>query len=168
MRGMSLPEARCCLFERFQENLKYEPRQAIRMEKPLETTWVSPKIGRGRVSGNHQSGANSMRQVDGVSYMALPAGSVGEGELKKRTMAFASTSIWEKAAPSSHPDAGQFISSLYVSGTFQAAATMLELRRSESELVCVNPLSRTLWACTLPHGSMVMPFFTLRGASPKL
>ena len=38
-----------------------------------------------------------------------------------------------KLPPSSHPDARQFSSSLYVSGAFQSAAPVLEHRGSESE-----------------------------------
>ena len=50
--------------------MKHEPRQAICMEKALETAWVDPQVGWGRASGNHQGGANSVSHVDGVSYMA--------------------------------------------------------------------------------------------------
>ena len=62
-----------------------------------------------------------------------PGGSVGGG-LINGTMASASTSVWEKAAlPSSCLDAGQLSSSAYVSGAFQAAAPVLELRGDECE-----------------------------------
>ena len=77
-----------------------------------------------------------MSQAHGVLDMA-PAcqfcDSV-EAELRKGTMAFASKSVWEKAAPppSSHCDARQFSSSFYISDGFQSAAIVLELRGSES------------------------------------
>ena len=76
-RDVGLTEARCCLFERTEENLKHEPRQAILIEKPLETALVGPKVAWGRASGNHQCGANSGSQADGVSVLAPASGSVG-------------------------------------------------------------------------------------------
>ena len=39
------------------------------MEKLLEMVWMGPQVEWGRVSGNHQGGANSVSQVDGVSNM---------------------------------------------------------------------------------------------------
>ena len=69
------------------------------MKKPLETAWVGLESVWGRASENHQGGANSVGQVDGVSEM-VPAcqfcGSVGRA-LRKETMASATTSVWEKA-----------------------------------------------------------------------
>ena len=62
---------------------------------------MDPKVGWGRASGNHQRGANNVRQVHGVSHM-VPACRfcVSEGlGLRKGTVASASTSVWEKAAP---------------------------------------------------------------------
>ena len=44
---MRLTEAKSCLSDRFEEKLKPKPRQAIRMEKPLETACVGPKVGLG-------------------------------------------------------------------------------------------------------------------------
>ena len=71
------------------------------------------------------------------------AGSVGE-ELIKGTMASVSISVWEKDAPSSsHPDAGQFSSSPYVSGAFKNVVSVLELRGSES--MCDPFLRNCLW-----------------------
>ena len=58
------------LLERFGENLKHKPRQAICMEKTLETAWVVLKIEQDSASGNHQSGVNSRSQVNGISDMA--------------------------------------------------------------------------------------------------
>ena len=53
------------------------------MEKPLETAWVGQKIGWGRASGNHQGGANSVSQVDGVSDV-VPACWLCVGRAQKR------------------------------------------------------------------------------------
>ena len=39
-------------------------------KNPLETAWVGPKVVWGRASGNHQGGANSVSQVNGVPDMA--------------------------------------------------------------------------------------------------
>ena len=52
-----------------------------------------------------------------------------------------------KWLPSSYPDARHFTSSPYVSNACQAAVLALELRRSESEKVCVwaQTLRRTVW-----------------------
>ena len=77
-----LAEARC-LFERIWKSLKHGLRQAIHMEKALETGWMGPKVGWGRASGNHQGGANGVSQVDGDSDIAPPAISVGEGPAKE-------------------------------------------------------------------------------------
>ena len=57
-----------------------------------------------RASGNHQGGANSVSQIDGVSDMVPAASSVAcgaGGGLRKATVASASPSVLEKAAPSS-------------------------------------------------------------------
>lgn len=53
----------------------------------------------------------------GVPDTALPAGSV-VGRLKKGTVVSAGTCGWEKAPHGSHPVAGQFSATLYVSGNF--------------------------------------------------
>ena len=70
----------------------------------------------GKASENHQGGANHVSQVGGESDMAT-ASFVGEG-VRKGKMASASPAVWEKAAPGSCPDAGQFSSSLFVSDVF--------------------------------------------------
>lgn len=69
------------------------------MEKPVKVAWVDLEVGWGEVSGNHQNGVNGVSQIDGNSVM-VPACQcrLGEGRLKKGTMASTSTSIWEKAA----------------------------------------------------------------------
>ena len=71
------------------------------MKKPLEIVGVGLKVGWDMVSGNHQRGANSVSQVDGVLDM-VPAcqlcGYLHRG-LRKGTMASASTFVREKAAP---------------------------------------------------------------------
>ena len=61
------------------------------MEKPLETATVNPKFGYARAERNHQAGAYSVMESQ---MRCLPAVSVGEG-----TMASASISVQEKAAP---------------------------------------------------------------------
>lgn len=80
---MGHAEAKCCLFERFQEKLKYELRQAIHMEKPLETDSVGLNIGWGRASWNHQGRANCVSHVDGILDMVPPASSLREGSSKE-------------------------------------------------------------------------------------
>ena len=54
----------------------------------------------GTEAGNHQGGANSVSQVDGVSDKVSSAlcGSV-RGGLRRGAMASASSSVWEKAVP---------------------------------------------------------------------
>ena len=73
------------------------------MEKPLETASIGLKFGWVRISGNHQDGANSMRQIDGVSDVVSACWFCGflEGGLRKSTVTSVSTSVREKAAP--HP-----------------------------------------------------------------
>lgn len=51
---------------------------------------------------------------------------------QQKNMAFAITSVWEKAAPSALV-LKQFSSFPYALGFFQAAVVVLELRDSESE-----------------------------------
>ena len=71
------------------------------MKKPQETAWIGLQVGWGRASENHQGEANSVSQVGVVSDMELTCqlfGSVGEG-IRKRTVASASISVWENAAP---------------------------------------------------------------------
>lgn len=53
---------------------KHERRQAFPVIKPLESAWVSTKVGWGRVSGNHDGGLN----MGGKSDMA-PAGRLHGG-----------------------------------------------------------------------------------------
>ena len=86
-----------------------------------------------KASGNHQGRVNSVNQVDGVSDMPPPAGSVAEGSSKEQWPLPALPSGRKLYPPtSSYPDAGGFCSSPYFSGSFQAAASELELRVSES------------------------------------
>ena len=132
------------LVERIQENLKHGIRQAICMEKPLETAWVDPKVGWGMAPGNHQSGENSVSQSDGISDMVTTCQLCAfmGGGLRKGTVASASTSVWGRAAPSSCPDARQFRSSPCVSNTFLSDAPVLELRESESNKFVCGPFKR--------------------------
>ena len=58
---------------------------------------MGPKVGWAGVSGNHQGGANRSM---GSRIWCPPACSVGLGMLSRGTTAPASTSVWEKAAPS--------------------------------------------------------------------
>ena len=117
------------MFERFQESPKYEAREAICVEKPLETAWMGLKVGWGGLSGNHQGGANSVSQVGRGSAMLLACQLCGVG-LRKGTMASASTFLLsESSLPSSfRSDARQFISYPNVPGAFQSAAPVPQLR----------------------------------------
>ena len=72
-------------------------------------------------------------------WLCLTRGGLSEG-----TVASLTTSVWEKAAPRSHPDAGKFSSSLYIPSTFQSAAPMLEPRANESAEVFLWALSEEL------------------------
>ena len=90
------------MFERIFKNLKHGPRQAICIEKPLETAWVILKVGWARTSRNHQGGSNCVSQAHGVSNMVLTwqlCGSVSGG-LRKGTIASASILSGRKMSPS--------------------------------------------------------------------
>ena len=50
--------------------MKHEPREAICMEKLLETAWVSMKVRWGGASGTHQGRVNRVSLVDRLSDMA--------------------------------------------------------------------------------------------------
>ena len=77
------------------------------------------------------------------------------GGLIQGTMASESTSVWEKATPPAL--AGQISSSLYVVGSFQAAASALELRTSESMYVLCGPFKRNAWdsRISLSHSATI-------------
>ena len=68
------------------------------MKKPLEMAWMGPQGGWGRVLGNHQEGVSNVSQGDGDSDVT-PVYACSGGGLSRGTMASASTSVWEKAAP---------------------------------------------------------------------
>ena len=68
------------------------------MKKPLEMAWMGPQAGWGRVLGNHQEGVSNVSQGDGDSDVT-PVYACSGGGLSRGTMASASTSVWEKAAP---------------------------------------------------------------------
>ena len=100
------------------------------------------KVGLGRISGNHHGKANSVKQPDRDSDMApasLFSSPVGGrvGAFRKGTVASDSILSGRKLLPSSCHDAGHFILSLCA---FQSAAPVLELRGSESMLVCAQAL----------------------------
>ena len=64
------------------------------MEKPLEKAWVSSQVEWwGRISGNHQGRANSVRQVDGDSNRELPLLAVLGTGLNKGTRVSARASV---------------------------------------------------------------------------
>ena len=70
------------------------------MGRPLEAAWVGPKVGWGSVSESpewdkqYEPGWWSLRHVAHQSALWLCG-----GRLRKWTVASASTSVWEKAAP---------------------------------------------------------------------
>ena len=92
--------------ERFWESPKHEPKQAICMEKPLETAWVGPYSGWGVFLGNHQGQASSVSTIDGAADVVL-ASWLCWGGISKGAMASANISVLKKAAPppSSCPEA---------------------------------------------------------------
>ena len=115
----------------------------------METALLGPKVELGRTSGNQQDKANSVNQHDEISDMApacLFCGSVGVGvggrlgAFRKGTVASDSILSGRKLLPSSCHDARHFILSLCAFGAFQSAAPVLELRGSESMLVCAQAL----------------------------
>ena len=103
------------------------------MKKPLEKAWMGPQAGWSEVSGNHQSEANRVGQVNGVSDME-PACRLCGGRAHQGTMASASTFVWQNSALlSSRPGAGHFSSSPYVPVDVWTAAQAMELRVTESK-----------------------------------
>ena len=64
--------------------------------------WVGPKVGRAESQRINRVGQQCVSQVDGDLYMD-PACQVCRGQLSKRTMASASTWVWEKAVPPPPP-----------------------------------------------------------------
>ena len=64
---------------------------------------MGPKVGWGGASGNQQDRTNNVNQIDAVLDMVLACGVCGAGGLRKGTMAFVSTSVWEKAVPQLSP-----------------------------------------------------------------
>ena len=109
--------------------------------------WANTGHSRGKATGNCLAGSESWvrwdlrewlgygKQCEPGSWMESqiwrpPAGFVGGGLIKGK-MTSVDTS-GRKLPPSSRPNVGQFNSSPYVSGAFQTAASVLELRGSES------------------------------------
>ena len=77
-----------------------------------------------------------MNQVYGVSDVCLGLCESVGGGLKKRSKASLPVVLsWRKLSPSSCLDARHLSSSFYVTGAFQGATPVLELRGSESEQV---------------------------------
>ena len=90
-------------------------------DKPFiwKSSLGGPEVGRDRVSGDPQGGANSVSQVGRGSAMLLACQLCGVG-LRKGTMASACL------------DARYVSFSQYATGAFQAATPVLEFRGSES------------------------------------
>ena len=85
---------------------------------------------------NHQGGTDSVSHIGRSPIWSLPVCQLGDsvgGRLRKGTMLLPAFLSWRKLSPSSCPDARQCSSSLYVSGSFQSADPVLELRVSEFE-----------------------------------
>ena len=99
--------------------MKLEPRPAIHMEKLLLTAVSSVGHSLRDLHGK----AHSVSQVNGVSDMAPACQLCGSAHL----------SVWENLSPSSCLDASHLSFSLYATGAFQAATSLLELRGNESE-----------------------------------
>ena len=110
--------------------MERDPRPAINMEKQLG--WART-LGGAESLGISNVG-QSVSQVDGISDMAPACWLCSRGgRVRKGTMASFCLSVWENSVPSSHLDARHFSSSLYATGSFQAATLMLELRGSKSD-----------------------------------
>ena len=67
------------------------------MENPLEMAWKGPQVAWHSMSGNHQSRAKSVSQVDELRYGSQLLALQGEGSAKEQWPLPAL--IWEKAAP---------------------------------------------------------------------
>ena len=88
------------------------------VEKPLEIAPVGLQVGWVGVLRNHQGQVNGVARLMETQIWRMTGSSLGRG-LRKGTVASASTSIWEKAAPPPLVfKARQFSSSLY--GTFSS------------------------------------------------
>ena len=85
------------------------------MEKSLEIAWVGPQVGWGRVSGNQQSGANSVTQVDGDLDMTPMCQICGRRAQKRNNGLCQHFYLGENSLFSSHPEGKQFRFSPYVS-----------------------------------------------------
>ena len=108
--------------------MKHEPRPAIHVEKLIG--WVH-KLGGTESLGISRVGQTVLARL--MESASLPALWHCWGSVQKRDVAPAHISVWKKLFPSSHLDARHFSSSLYVTGAFQAATPVLELRGNESE-----------------------------------
>ena len=84
----------------------------------METAWVGPKLGGAGPQRITWVGQTAWTRLMESQIRHPPAGSVG-AQLRKGTMASASTSVWDKAAPLAHTGAEQFSFSPYVSGDFK-------------------------------------------------
>ena len=122
------------------------------MDNPLEVSWWAHKLGGVGVSGNFKGRVDSVRLM---LYSDLSLSESPKGGLSKGTMASASTSVWERAAPPAlipKPD----ISSLNVSGAFRAALPALGLRVSLSKSMHKAPYEDHLDSRSPPFYSAVI------------
>ena len=105
--------------------------------KATGNDWVDPHVRWSRVLGNHQGGVPSVSQIDGDSDMTPATWLCSAwGGLRERSGLCQHFCLVESAPlPSrlSHSDARQFSFSLFVPGSFQDAAPVLELKGGESE-----------------------------------
>ena len=116
LTGRESHEVSCCLFDMIQQVMKPESRPAIHMKKQLG--WAQ-KLGGTEFLETSKASQTVLARLMVSQIGHQLAGSV-EGGFRKGTMA------------SAHLDARPFSFSLYITGAFQVATLVLELRGSES------------------------------------
>ena len=119
--------------------MNHELNPAIHMENLKLTVWLACKLGGTESQRISRVGPTVLARLMESLIRHPPAGSVvcRRKSSEKRLWPLPTFLSGRKLPPSSHLDARHFSSSLYVTGDFQAATLLLELKVSESDLVHV-------------------------------
>ena len=112
--------------------MKHEPKLAIHMEKSLRWTHKVGGMVSQEISKVGQTVLIRLMESQIWHWPAIPVAWWEEGS-EKGQWPLPTFLTGRKLSPSYHLDARHFSSSLYVTGAFQAAVLVLELRRSEPE-----------------------------------
>ena len=124
VRDMQQAEARCSLFERFRKVWRMSQEKLLVRKSHREEFGWACKLGRAGSQGITRAEQTVLAKLMETQIWLMPADSVGgKWSQKRNNSLFQHFHLWESCPSSLHPEAS---SSMYVPGTFQAAAPVLE------------------------------------------